>query len=68
MIDYDQLSANLLGSAEKHKAKFDIMRKTHSKLNRIKMALYEAENVACVDYDINKVYPLTNTQKMNAAN
>ena len=33
MIDYDELSANILGSHEKHREKFDVMRKTHSKLN-----------------------------------
>ena len=33
LIDYDELSANILGSQEKHHEKFDVMRKTHSKLN-----------------------------------
>lgn len=51
MIDYDQLSKTMLGSAEKHQQKFDIMRKTHSKLNKIKLALYEAE-LQAGDYNI----------------
>jgi hypothetical protein len=33
VIDYDELSANVLGSQEKHREKFDVMRRTHSKLN-----------------------------------
>ena len=37
-IDYDQLSQNLMGSAQKHKRKFDLMRKTHTRLNNIKKA------------------------------
>ena len=32
-IDYDQLSQDILGGAEKHHQKFDLMRKTHTRLN-----------------------------------
>ena len=35
-IKYDDLSQSLLGSAERHHKQFDVMRKTHSKLNRLR--------------------------------
>ena len=41
-IDYNELSRTLLGSAEKHNTKFDVMRKTHQKLHRIKATLKES--------------------------
>lgn len=35
-IKYDDLSLSLMGSAEMHHKQFDVMRKTHQKLNRLK--------------------------------
>lgn len=50
MIDYDELSANVLGSHEKHREKFDVMRRTHSKLNEIKMKLQHDEGKLASEY------------------
>jgi len=38
-IDYDDLSQNVVGSVEKHHQRFDIMRKTHARLNQLKKGI-----------------------------
>jgi len=39
VIDYDDLSQNIVGGAEKHHQRFDIMRKTHARLNQLKKGI-----------------------------
>ena len=53
-IDYDLISQNLMGSGSKNKAKFDLMRKTHTRLNNIKKAFGGMNGQSWVDYRLDE--------------
>ena len=66
MIDYDELSASILGSHEKHREKFDVMRRTHSKLNQIKMKLANDEAKLANEYRLMGENPQSEISQMRA--